>query len=297
VGAVLGAGRDRDLVSFSWPQGLTETLNFLLGRIDVIMIAAFFPERPELVAFYGMAALIAGTVKKVRFAFDNSFSPVFAELHGRGDTEGLRREYRRIGRWIFSLFVLAGGAVALGSQFILMIYGDSFTEYWLAVPILVAGRLFNAAGGTAQTALLMSGRSRLELVNNLLINAGNIALNLVLIPRYHVLGAALATSTALTVFNLVRLLEVALLLKLWVRLASALRIAVAGLLAAAPGVALLVARGVSPLESLGVALVFVALYPAFLFLLGERADIRAARATLATWMRRGVGGGGKEGSR
>jgi O-antigen/teichoic acid export membrane protein len=46
---LLLADIDGALVRFSWPQGVTEMLNFLLSRIDILMIAAFFPERPDLV--------------------------------------------------------------------------------------------------------------------------------------------------------------------------------------------------------------------------------------------------------
>jgi O-antigen/teichoic acid export membrane protein len=276
---VLGAPKDPELVAFSWPQGLTETLNFLLARVDIIMVGAFFPERPEFIAFYGMASLIAGIVKKIRNSFDNSFSPLIADLHARGDHESLRENYRKVGRWILTLFVLGGFAIALSSQFILGIYGEEYVTYWLAVPILIGGRFFNAAGGTAQAALLMAGRSKLELANNVLINLANVGLNLLLIPKYHVFGAALATSISLTVFNLARIVEVAVLLRIWVSGTQALRITLSGLIAAAPGIALLSSTQ-SPLWSLAGALCFVAIYPFVLYLFGNREDLRVAKRTL-----------------
>ncbi|MDJ0763083.1 MAG: oligosaccharide flippase family protein [Myxococcota bacterium] len=279
---IVTSQRDWSLIKFSWPQGLTETLNFLLSRVDVIMIAAFFPDRPEFVAFYGMAALIAGTVKKVRIAFDNSFSPTLAEYHAQGNRSAMQRQYRNVGRWIFSLFVLFGGAIAFASQFILGIYGSEFTEYGLAIPILIAGRLINAAGGTAQAALLMTGRSKLELANNILINLTNIGLNLILIPMYHVFGAALATSISLTIFNTARVVEVAILLKIWVSLSETARIVLAGCIAAIPGLGVLSLMGITPMASLVSSLAFVISYLPILYLVGNRSDMRSGWAAVRT---------------
>ncbi len=273
---IIRSKRDRAMITFSYPQGFTEALNFLLGRVDIIMIGAFFPDKPEWVAFYGMAALISGVAKKVRVSFDNSFSPVFADLCVRGDQPGMARQYRAVGRWIFTLFLLLAGTLALSSKFILSIYGSEFTDYWIVVPILTAGRLFNAAGGPAQAALLMAGRSKLEFANNIMINVLNIVLNLILIPRYHVLGAAVATTTSLTVFNLARLVEVAVLLKIWVSLAESLRIVVAGLVAGVPAVAILLIFSPTSGTSLLAGLIFLVLYPVCLFLIGNKADVKSA---------------------
>jgi O-antigen/teichoic acid export membrane protein len=286
MGTVFKSKRDSALLAFSYPQGFTEALNYLLGRVDIIMIGAFFPDKPEWVAFYGMAALIAGVAKKVRVSFDNSFSPVFADLYIRSDKQGMAQQYRTVGRWIFTLFLLLAVTLALSSKFILSIYGSEFTDYWIIVPILTAGRLFNCAGGPAQAALLMAGRSKLEFANNIMINIVNVALNLILIPRYHVFGAAIATTTSLTVFNLARLVEVAILLKVWVNLIAMLRIFAAGLIAGIPATVLLAVASPKPLTSLLAGLVFLILYPGCLLLVGNRTDVKTAWGMISRKLRK-----------
>jgi hypothetical protein len=59
----------------------------------------------------------------------------------------------------------------------------------------------------------LSGRPYVTLANNALVGATNIAVALVLIPRYGMTGAAIATASALTFVNLIKLVEVKLLLK------------------------------------------------------------------------------------
>ena len=284
---LLFAETDWSLLRFSWPQGMTEILNFLLSRIDLLMIAAFFPERPELLAFYGIAALMAAVVKKVRLSFDNSAAPILSDLFASNDHEALRRHYENVGRWVFSLFVLFAGGLMMSAQFILSIYGEAYTEYWLVVPILAMGRVLNGAAGPAQVALLMSGHSKLELANNIFINILNIGLNALLIPRYHVFGAAMATSASLIVFSAIRAIEVAHLLKLWVDPKSAGRVALAGICAALPlFVWILVMHRLSPVAGLFFSVVYLVSYPLWWCAFGPRADINQLREAFNRYVKK-----------
>jgi len=277
---LLRASPGRGLLAFSLPQGLTDLLNLLLGRVDVIMIAAFFPRRPELVAVYAIASMLAGTVKKVRLAFDTSLSPVLARLLERDARLELTRVYQRTGTWVWLVYALVGGGLCLGAPLALRLAGAEFVEDWGVVPLLVLGRLVNAAGGPAQTALLMSGRSRLELGNNLLTNLANVALNAALIPLWGVYGAAVATSLSLTLFGVLRVAQVARLVGLVPDLARTGRVGAAGMLAASPGV-LVHLSGVDPVLAGAVAGAgFVLAYPAALWLLGMGSELGTAWAFL-----------------
>ncbi|MDQ6697016.1 MAG: polysaccharide biosynthesis C-terminal domain-containing protein, partial [Actinomycetota bacterium] len=74
--------------------------------------------------------------------------------------------------------------------------------------ILGAANLFAAACGPVDVVLLMAGRSGLSLMNNGIALAANIALNLLLIPRYGINGAAIAWATSLFVTNAFPLVQV-----------------------------------------------------------------------------------------
>ena len=281
--AMAKARHDRALVSFSVPQGMTDLLNFFLARVDILMIAAFFPGEPELVAVYAVASLLAGLVKKVRQAFDTSFAPVFSNLLIRQEAGELQALYARVARWIYALFLLVTGPITLGAPLLLASFGPQYVAYWLVVPLLAAGRLLNAAGGPSQVALLMSGRSRLEFVNNLAINALNVVLNLLLIRQFGVYGAALATAASLTVFNAVRIEEVRRLVRVVPDKLDVLKVTAAGAVAAVPGIALL-ASGTNLLWTSGAAgVLFVGAYPVALYALGLREDVRGAWGAVQGW--------------
>lgn len=271
---ILRARWDVGMLSFSFPQGLTEFLNYLLGRADIIMISFFFPDEPALIAVYAVSSMLAGVVKKVRQAFDTSMAPVISEQITRGQKEQLRSTYRKASRWIFAPFLGLSGILAFGAPLFLAAFGPEYPEYWLVVPVLIGGRFLNAAGGPAQMALLMAGRSKLELLNNVLTNAGNIAFNLYMIPRFGIYGAAIATATSVTLFNVARIAEVGVILRIGPRLRDVLRILLTGAIAAAPAVLVLMLPG--GLWRHAAALpVFVALYLVVIALVGMRSDLRA----------------------
>jgi O-antigen/teichoic acid export membrane protein len=248
------------------------------------MIAFFFPNRPELVAFYGVASLLAGVVKKVRLAFDNSLAPELAAIIEKGDAALLQHHYETTGRWILTWYVLVLGPLSLGAPALLLVFGNDFSIYWYVVPILTLGRFMNAAAGPAQTALLMSGRSKLELVNNVAINLLNIGLNAYLIPRYQVAGAAVATAVSLLLFSLIRAAEVAVLLRVRVNISSASRLLLSGALAAVPAVPVVLANSFSTLTGIVLAAAYLVSFPVYLYLLGERRDIEHAVRALKRYL-------------
>lgn len=68
--------------------------------------------------------------------------------------------------------------------------------------------MMSAAAGPCGTLLNMSGRVALSMIDNLAVLVGNIALNLVLIPRYGIVGAAVAWSVSLGAVNLTKFIQV-----------------------------------------------------------------------------------------
>ncbi len=279
--ALLRAPRDRALLRFALPQGISELLNLLLARSDIVMIGFFFPHDPELVAAYAIASMLASVPKKVRQGFDHSAAPVLAAAIGRGDRIALGTTYAQVGRWVFALWIPVAGALSLTAPLLLSAFGPDYARHAAVVPILIAGRAINAAAGPAQTALLMAGRARLELFNVAAINALNVAANALLIPRLGMVGAALATAGAIACFGGLRVVQVRGLLGVGPAPGATLRLVLALGAALLPALALL-GDARTPLAHGLAALVFLAAYPLALWTAGIREELSA----LGRWLRR-----------
>ena len=96
-----------------------------------------------------------------------------------------------------AVLTLAGGLV-LG-----WVFGDEFSSAHLPLAVLAFGQLINAGLGAVGFLLTMTGHERETARVLWQTTALNVAMNLVLIPLYGALGAAVASTASLAIWNLV----------------------------------------------------------------------------------------------
>ena len=101
----------------------------------------------------------------------------------------------------------------LAGQNILHIFGQEFIAGWLPLVILAGGQLVNAGTGGIAYILIMSGHQYHKLFGDLLLVILNILLNIYLIPRWGLVGAAVATSISMASVNILRAFQVYVMLK------------------------------------------------------------------------------------
>jgi O-antigen/teichoic acid export membrane protein len=125
-----------------------------------------------------------------------AIAPTLARLLALGDTSGVEHLHRTASIWItvvsFPLYLV----FTVWPGEVLALFGPGFHAGGPALAILAAGTLVNLATGPVSTLLLMSGRSTLTLAVTATSLTCGVALAVVLIPRYGVLGAALAKAAA-----------------------------------------------------------------------------------------------------
>jgi O-antigen/teichoic acid export membrane protein len=201
----------RELLGFSAPLFLMDSLNFILTRVDVIMLGIFLMS--QQVGIYYAATRVA-MLQLIPLASVNSiFAPMIAEYHGRGDLVSLRRNFKVATRWILSLAFPLCLFVILFPVPLLRLFGPEFIIGSTALVILAVGQLVDAATGPVDYIIMMTGHPKLNLSNSLCLALLNVILNLLLIPRFGIVGAAVATATSAAVVNLLRLAEVYYILK------------------------------------------------------------------------------------
>ncbi len=88
------------------------------------------------------------------------------------------------------------------------VFGVGYGDGTAVVVILSLTMLFATASGSVDTVLLMSGRSWLSLANAVATVSVNIVLNLILIPRMGIVGAAVSWAVAIVLRNLLALFQV-----------------------------------------------------------------------------------------
>ena len=197
------------LLRFSFPMALSDFLNTLLHRVDLILLGFYVSH--EVVGTYAGAELLARAVTHARSALDPVAAPVFAEALERGDRARLRYNVHLMARWVALLTMpLVGFLVAFRAD-LLALFGPTFAGAAGPLVLLVLGHSANSLLGMSGNVVLMAGRSDLGLLNNVLAAGTNIGLCLVFIPRYGALGAAASAACAITLVQTLYAIELGLL--------------------------------------------------------------------------------------
>jgi len=191
----------REMLAFSAPLALTMAMSILLSDLDTVMLGAF--GTTGAVGVYNVVYPLAELLVVALSSFAFVFMPVLSELDADGARTEMRRVYQVIAKWVFVatlpvflLFVLFPETV------IGLTFGSAYLDGSLALSVLAVGFFVHATAGLNANALTAIGRTRVVMYDNVFVTALNAGLNLVLIPRYSFLGAAVTTTVSYLVLNL-----------------------------------------------------------------------------------------------
>ncbi len=189
-----------DIIKLSMPMLLTTIMHIIISEIDTIMLGIYVST--EEVGIYSVAYKISVFASFFLGAFNSILAPQYSKLHASGDKIGLRKLAQRSTRVICLISFPICLALYIAGENILAFFGQEFIAGYSVLMILVAGQMINLAAGSVGYFLNMTGN---QVPFNMIITASgilNIGLNLLLIPRYGMIGAAWASMVSLIVWNI-----------------------------------------------------------------------------------------------
>lgn len=275
---------------------LTTTLPIVLvdlaavgtGQADVVIMFKLLPTA-GLVGIYAGASRLAMFGNLPLNALNQIISPVISRLHYQHKSAELDSLLKTLTRLSLTLAVPMLVVFIGLARPMMGLLGPAFVAGEVALIIISIGVLVNVGTGSVGFALVMTEYQWLAFVNNVVCLGLLVGLNYWLVPLYGVTGGALALAISTSVVNLVRLVQVRLLLRANPTSIQMLKPLAAGILAGgtAYGMAEIIGlTGTEPLGLLapmllGVALISVLLYAGVVLLLGfEESDRQAAAAIL-----------------
>jgi O-antigen/teichoic acid export membrane protein len=196
----------REFWRFAGPRGLAGVFGIMVTWLDVLLVGAL--RSTAEAGIYAAASRLALLGVLVLQAVGMAIAPHVSALIARarqGDAESL---FQVATWWLIALTWPLYIALALFAPFVLQIFGAGFATGAPALTILSLAMLINLGTGNATIFLLMAGKSSWHLVNTIVSLTINVALNLMLIPRYGMTGAAIAWAASITVVNLAALFQV-----------------------------------------------------------------------------------------
>jgi O-antigen/teichoic acid export membrane protein len=179
-------------------QGRAQFMPLLLGSLAAVATSAV----------YTASNRIAGALTSIVNSLNQVYTAIASDLYLQGRREEFVTTYRSATKWIFTLGAPLLVLILAFPGDLLSIFGRSFREGEVALVILGVGLLFNFSTGPVTVTLIIIGRSTLALVDYIAVIVLEVGLAVWLIPRYGLVGGAIAKAVGVAANNLVPLLQV-----------------------------------------------------------------------------------------
>lgn len=196
----------RGILKSSMPLLWVASMHLVMKWTDTVMLGIW--ETSSVVGVYEVAYKTAILTTFVLIAVNSIAAPKFSELYSQGNMQ----ELEKTARGATVLLIVASLPLVIplivAPSWILSIFGREFTGGSTFLVILVIGQFVNVATGSVGYLLMMTGRE--TVMRNVVTVAGiaNIVLNLILIPYYGGVGAAIATGSSIVIQNILAALFV-----------------------------------------------------------------------------------------
>ncbi len=197
---------NKEVLSYSWPIvffGLTISIlywtdSFLLGYFKSVTEVGIYNAALPIVTLLSMAPEIFGQL----------FIPLIAKEYAKKNLSMIKELSKQIVKWIFIinlplfLIILIFPGVAIN-----LLFGANYLAAENALMLLSVGGIFVSLTTISASLLFIKGKSKLVLINILGVAIINIILDIILIPKYGLEGAAFATMFSNILFGTAALIE------------------------------------------------------------------------------------------
>ena len=188
--------------------------NFLVNRIDIIMITFITASGLNNAAIYAIAVYMASVIHVPAQAIARISFPLIADKWRTKDLEGISNIYAASAR---NQLILGGGIFVLIWANIDNIFQIMPPEYavgkW-ALFFLGLAKLFDMASGVNGLIINATRFYRFDLYSSIFLLVLTVATNIWLITLYGIVGAAVATAFSVLLFNLMRFIYILVKLNL-----------------------------------------------------------------------------------
>ncbi len=185
----------KECIGYGWKAHLSNILTVVNYRADIFLVNFFV--NPTATGVYVIAVNIAEGLWIISKSINMVILPRLSELNK--DEKKRQHLTPLIARWV--LFISAVGAIImafLAPPFIQLVYGIDYSDAIDALLWLLPGILIGSMARVLANDIAARGRPELNLYISILVVFTNVIANIILIPKFGIKGAAIATTLAYT---------------------------------------------------------------------------------------------------
>lgn len=188
---------------FSFFSGFTM---ILVGNIDLIMVDIF--EGLEKTGIYAIALYVGAVISIPRRSVSKITFPVISKAFEVNDLDEVQTIYNKssLNQLLFGLLLYIIVVVNIDNLY--SILPNTFAEGSIVIIIIGIANLFDIATGANGQIIISSSFYRFDFLSSFILMMISIILNLILIPKYGITGAALATASSIIAYNIIKMIFV-----------------------------------------------------------------------------------------
>jgi O-antigen/teichoic acid export membrane protein len=193
----------RDLFTFATPLLASTLVWLLMESSDAVLLGYFFDT--GAVASFRAVLPLARMNTLVILTFGVLYLPMASRLYARGDEGQLHELYWQSALWMtvltFPIFLLT---FSFARSTTVGLYGPAYAGSAPIMLLLAVGYFFHTALGFNGVTLRIYNKLRYTVSIDIAMAVLNVAVNLILIPRFGVIGAAIGTTATLCLHNVLK---------------------------------------------------------------------------------------------
>lgn len=201
--------KTKKIFEYSWPLFLSGMMTLVLSWTDTLMLG-FFLDSTQ-VGIYNAAFPLAAALMAFMTAVSKIGFPVMSKLAQKSNQD-LDSFFKTTTRWVLTFATPGFLIIMLFPQEILFLtFGSEYVEAYQALRILAVGFFISMVVGPTSVLIKATDHTKLTLFNTSIMGVGNVILNVILIPLYGIVGAAIASMVSKIIGNFAAALEAVVL--------------------------------------------------------------------------------------
>jgi O-antigen/teichoic acid export membrane protein len=211
----LSKGLRKEMLVYMLFSGLNQIGANIVARIDTIMVATLISLTDT--GIYGILLFMANVIDIPVRSINQIAGPVISSSMEHGDRENVSDVYKKssINALITGLFIFLVMWAVLNNILQLMPKNEELLGYTNVFLFLGFGKLFDMTFSTNTHIIIYSKYYKYNLFFVLFLGGINLVLNYLLIQKYGMVGAAMATAISLVLYNVIKLFFIRIKLKYW----------------------------------------------------------------------------------
>ncbi|NVK53870.1 MAG: flippase [Flavobacteriaceae bacterium] len=192
----------KEKLKISLPLFLVSSTNLVLNSADLLMLG--WLSSSEEVGFYSVAVRLALVTSIFHTLSTSTITPKVASLFDQNKILELQMMVQKVTGALSLISLLSCFSFFIFGEFILTFWGEGFQKAFWPLIILSIGQFFNISTGATGVILIMCGQEKVAGFVSSVSVIINLTLNLVLIPFFGAIGAAITSMIVLIISNLLK---------------------------------------------------------------------------------------------